>query len=156
MNSDLPEVLLLYQPGRSGPGLMGLLGEYSPGGSCSSFLPCAAEIKKLLWALLACRESISTLPAQLIPEQGGQHLPSPSSTLGLARGLYPSFWEGHPSCQRRCFRVILLPQEQLDVALRSKGCVQGSQGHTLALRSHPTCVPHSPGCQMNIFANVGL
>lgn len=107
MNPDLPEDLPLHQSHGTGLGLLGLQRDHSPKGSCSSLLSCAAALRKTLGALPAWKEGLSPL----LTRQGAAQplsITNLPSHLGPAGGTHPSSWEGHPSCQKSCFRAFFL------------------------------------------------
>lgn len=149
MNSDLPEDLPLHQSRGSGLGLLGLQRDHSPEGSYSSLLSCEAAIRKTLGAPPACREGLSPLQVQLLPDReqcstmAPQHHqppqpPGPSwgdtlQLLGRASQLSEELLQGLFPCPR-----------QVGVALRSRGCVLGGLGDALAPKSQLNCVLHGP------------
>lgn len=110
MNSDLPEVLLLYQSYGSSLGLLGLQRDQSPKGSCSSLLSSAAAIRKTLGALPAWREGLSRLQVQLLldREQHSTTAPQPPQPPGPSWGTHSSSGEGYPSFPKICFRALFL------------------------------------------------
>lgn len=101
MNSDLPEVLLLYQSGRSGPRLLDLLKALAPHfyhvqlklKSSSGLCWPAGKASQLCQHSLPQRKEASTSPAPSAPGTGQGAAPE---LLGRAPQLSEEMLQGHP------------------------------------------------------------
>lgn len=113
MNSDLPEDFPLHQSRGSGLGLLGLQRDHSPKALAPHYYPVKLQLEKPLGLCLPAGKA-SHLCRCSFSQTGSSAAPRPLSItnlpshLGPAGGTHSSSWEGHPSCQKSCFRASFL------------------------------------------------